>query len=201
MKALHELFKLITVLTLIFICLIGCSKDSDDIYSDDIYPEVFSSENGIMKLKILEGIYNRKDTITDYNPRLISIRDNYIKISGKNRIPPSHRSYFSFSFPSSIIEPGVYSESIDCTLSAAYCPPDPPGTPPILQSWCIPELYEFKSSSSENEITLTITQLNDERIEGTIKVVKTGKTYSDNYTNVETWSKTFIDGYFNVLRE
>ena len=203
MKRLHELFKLITVLTLMFIFSIGCSKDSDDIDDiDEIYTEWFSSENGNMKLKFsgIGTIHIPNDTIIDFIPRLASITDNYIGVGGKIY---EYDSNFAFSLSSSIIKPGVYSESIECKLSAGTCRSEPiTATSDILPSWCFPPVFHhFQSSRLIHEITLTITQLNDERIEGTIKVVENRKRCVDNCSRWEITSITYVDGYFNILRE
>ena len=157
------------------ICL-GCSKDSDN-------GDIVLIDYGTMKAKVSGLTTIPNNTVIDFEPNAINIIDDRIRITGG--IKGSYTAQLSFQIPLSIIEPGVYEESIGGYIAEGWsCDPGYVGENCGLQ-------YLHNFHSSHNEVTLTITQLNEERMEGTFKVVECGLY---NQVNID-------DGYFNILRE
>lgn len=170
---------LLTTIILFFcISLMGCSNDSENDGIDDVLIDY-----GTMQAKVIGLTTIPDNSVIDFEPNPIKIMNNEIWITGK--ISGSYIAQLSFRIPSTINEPGAYSENIGGSIMEGWsCNPDIAGGQTCFYQY----LHNFHSI--HNEVTLTVNQLNDERLVGTFVVLGGG-----------LYNQVNIDGNFNILRE
>ena len=164
------------IISFFLITFMGCSKDLDN--SDS-----FLIDYGTMQAKVSGLTTIPNNMVIDFEPRPIRIIDNSIWMTGE--IKGVYTAQLSFTIPSTIDEPGVYSENIGGSIMEGWtCSPNY-----VNGQTCWYE-YLHNFHSIHNEVTLTITQLNEERLVGNYTVVGGG-----------LYNQVNIDGYFDILRE
>ncbi len=167
----------IIFLLCLFIVAIGCSNDGADNNED------VEIDYGTMQAKVSGLMTIPDNTVLEFEPWAIKIIDNSISLVGETNYPYVGR--LNFSFPSSIKEPGVYTESIGGSIMEGWsCSPNIVGG---QNCW-----YQYLHNSTEGSVT--ITEINEEYIAGTFDFTCFSIYSSDNNVFIS-------EGSFNILRE